>query len=180
MERLSDAVIYVDSKMVMRACVDNCPVLLPSTFRAFEKGENFIVEQIERLPSKAVWITNGDIRKFEVKDDLTHLNPDGTITKTSPGTKFPTRSRRKPKAGEITKAKVSGVDYAKSLLESKLLAEGDVLYGTPDATELESMLADIKKSNEKPKKAVLKAPVEESVESLEDLFGQLKRQLEGG
>ena len=174
MERLSDAVIYVDSKMVMRACVDNCPVLLPSTFRAFEKGENFIVEQIERLPSKAVWITNGDIRKFEVKDDLTHLNPDGTITKTSPGTRFPTRSRRKPKAGEITKAKVSGVDYAKSLLE------GDVLCGTPDATELESMLADIKKSNEKPKKAVLKDPVEESVESLEDLFGQLKRQLEGG
>jgi len=168
MERLSDAVIYVDSKMVMRACVDNCPVLLPSTFRAFEKGENFIVEQIERLPSKAVWITNGDIRKFEVKDDLTHLNPDGTITKTSPGTRFPTRSRRKPKAAK------------ESLLESKLLAKGDIIYGTPDATELESMLADIKKSNEKPKKAVLKAPVEESVESLEDLFGQLKRQLEGG
>jgi len=42
------------------------------------------------------------------------------------------------------------------------------------------MLADIKKSNEKPKKAVLKAPVEKSVESLEDLFGQLKKQLEGG
>ena len=167
MEKLSDAVIYVDSKMVMRACVDNCPVLLPSTFRAFEKGENFIVEQIERLPSKAVWITNGDIRKFEV-DDLTYLSPDGTITKTSPSTKFPTRSRRKPKA------------VKESLFESKLLAKGDIIYGTPDATELESMLADIKKSNEKPKKAVLKAPVEESVESLEDLFGQLKRQLEGG